>query len=318
MRPTTRVFIAIGIACALLGISFFLFSSHTGDVVVNDTLAPAIVSDLSSKDSDNDGLTDWEEALWKTDPQNPDTDGDGTLDGEEVLLGRDPRKPGPNDFINAETETLDVSKIITNSGESETEKLAQTAFVEYLELKNAGVAVTPDFIANSIARQVQIGEESPSLYTVNDVKTTQTNDVTLRVYAEEMGQVLIRNESREGNELQLLQKAVNGGGLTETEKIAKISTIYAKIASESKQVIVPSELLNTHVSLVNTYMGMQKHIFDMSFALKDPLRAVYAVSAYQKTLETMVRDFNQIAFFYNSRGISFEQGTGGYLFLHAI
>ncbi|MCX6995574.1 MAG: OmpA family protein [Kiritimatiellaeota bacterium] len=35
-------------------------------------------------DSDNDGLTDKEEALYGTNPYNPDTDGDGLLDGEEV------------------------------------------------------------------------------------------------------------------------------------------------------------------------------------------------------------------------------------------
>ncbi len=51
------------------------------------------------KDSDNDGLKDWEEALWKTDPQNPDSDGDGTPDGEEVAEGRNPAVPGPNDSL---------------------------------------------------------------------------------------------------------------------------------------------------------------------------------------------------------------------------
>ena len=52
-----------------------------------------------SKDSDNDGLKDWEEALWKTDAHNPDTDGDGTTDNHEILAKRDPRKPGPDDEI---------------------------------------------------------------------------------------------------------------------------------------------------------------------------------------------------------------------------
>ena len=37
-----------------------------------------------NRDTDNDGLTDDEEATWGTDPNNPDTDADGLLDGEEV------------------------------------------------------------------------------------------------------------------------------------------------------------------------------------------------------------------------------------------
>ena len=38
----------------------------------------------SFADTDEDGLADWEEALWQTDPKNPDSDGDGILDGAET------------------------------------------------------------------------------------------------------------------------------------------------------------------------------------------------------------------------------------------
>ena len=41
-------------------------------------------------DSDNDGLTNSEEVLHSTNPNNPDTDGDGVNDGDEVAAGSDP------------------------------------------------------------------------------------------------------------------------------------------------------------------------------------------------------------------------------------
>ena len=42
-------------------------------------------------DTDGDGLTDLEEGLIGTDPNNPDTDGDGIEDGDEVnVYGTDP------------------------------------------------------------------------------------------------------------------------------------------------------------------------------------------------------------------------------------
>ena len=50
-----------------------------------------------NKDSDNDGLKDWEEDLYKTDYLNPDTDGDGYLDGEEINSDHNPLVKGPND-----------------------------------------------------------------------------------------------------------------------------------------------------------------------------------------------------------------------------
>lgn len=45
-------------------------------------------------DSDKDGLTDFVEAFYGTDPFNPDTDGDGYLDGEETATGYNPLDDG--------------------------------------------------------------------------------------------------------------------------------------------------------------------------------------------------------------------------------
>ena len=53
----------------------------------------------SLKDSDNDGLKDWEEELFHTDLFNPDTDGDGYLDGEEVDSGHNPLVKAPGDKL---------------------------------------------------------------------------------------------------------------------------------------------------------------------------------------------------------------------------
>lgn len=51
------------------------------------------------KDSDNDGLKDWEEELYKTNPNNPDTDADGYLDGEEINSGHNPLVKAPGDQL---------------------------------------------------------------------------------------------------------------------------------------------------------------------------------------------------------------------------
>lgn len=54
---------------------------------------------FSESDIDKDGLFDYEEPLYGTDPLNPDTDGDGFLDGEEIASSRNPTIPGPNDEL---------------------------------------------------------------------------------------------------------------------------------------------------------------------------------------------------------------------------
>jgi hypothetical protein len=58
-----------------------------------DSGAPDAVPVDSGKDSDGDGLSDAEEAVLGTDPNNPDSDGDGIPDGDEVDIGSDPLDP---------------------------------------------------------------------------------------------------------------------------------------------------------------------------------------------------------------------------------
>jgi len=59
-----------------------------------------VVTTASAIDSDSDGLTDEDEAIWGTDPNNPDTDGDGLTDGVEVWgFGTDPLTPTPVDAL---------------------------------------------------------------------------------------------------------------------------------------------------------------------------------------------------------------------------
>jgi len=48
------------------------------------------VEELEQLDADGDGLTNFEEADWGTDPNNPDSDGDEWTDGEEVEQNTDP------------------------------------------------------------------------------------------------------------------------------------------------------------------------------------------------------------------------------------
>ena len=52
-------------------------------------------TNVNNSDTDNDGLTDGDEVrFYSSDPLDSDTDGDGFLDGEELKAGFDPNGPG--------------------------------------------------------------------------------------------------------------------------------------------------------------------------------------------------------------------------------
>jgi len=66
---------------------------------------------IEKSDVDKDGLSDYYELKFKTDPQNPDSDADGHLDGQEIDWAHDPlstsTKKIPQRFeINTKTQKL--------------------------------------------------------------------------------------------------------------------------------------------------------------------------------------------------------------------
>lgn len=69
-----------------------LDTDHDG---VSDQEEALYGTDPTKVDTDNDGLTDRDEVkVFKTDPNKADTDGDGFSDGVEVRGGYDPKGPG--------------------------------------------------------------------------------------------------------------------------------------------------------------------------------------------------------------------------------
>jgi len=70
------------------------FNNLTERVVYTERIIRERVGDDVFKDSDGDGICDYDELMiYKTDPFSADTDGDGIPDGVEILNGFDPNDP---------------------------------------------------------------------------------------------------------------------------------------------------------------------------------------------------------------------------------
>ncbi len=100
-----------GVVLAILVLGLLILAWFSGTVLIpkNKTAEIVRLPDQNTAkaidlDSDHDGLKDWEETIYHTDPNNPDTDGDGISDGDEISQGHDPLKKGPDDKLVVTTE----------------------------------------------------------------------------------------------------------------------------------------------------------------------------------------------------------------------
>ena len=98
MFQSKRILSSVLLAIILVGGAWVL---SRGETLKIDNIGEAKKANyaIGDIDTDNDGLKDWEERLWKTSINNPDTDGDGTNDGAEVVLERSPLVAGPDDSL---------------------------------------------------------------------------------------------------------------------------------------------------------------------------------------------------------------------------
>ncbi len=77
-----------------------LFERIEKDTEKTETIIKERVGEVIAKDSDNDGITDYDEVnLYDTDPSIADSDQDGFADGAEILSGFDPKNSAPEVIV---------------------------------------------------------------------------------------------------------------------------------------------------------------------------------------------------------------------------
>lgn len=119
-----------------------------------------------NNDYDNDGLTNDEEAIYGTDPNNPDTDNDGRTDYEEIMIdGTDPLEP------NNTTDSADLAVYMTgNNGKNNSGVISYSITVENDGPDSANTLE----IIHQLPTQVSLSTVSPS----SIAYTSEGNEIT--------------------------------------------------------------------------------------------------------------------------------------------
>lgn len=291
------------IAFPLLGIALIggLFFLYKHDLQSQDTSRIAIESanqDLRQyvleNDQDKDGLPDWAENLWRTDPQKPDTDGDGTKDGDEVTRDRNPAVAGPNDVLDHIDTTAQTSSSTStvSSSTNTTTVVARELFGSYLMLKEIGkfdqAAQTKliEALSGSASEQINLHP-----YTITDIKTVDATPENIDNYDKKVGGILtqfLATSKTKQNELVLLKTILETKNYSELTKITDNAVLYEDVATQLRLTPVPTDIATQHVTLVNDFRAYA----DMARALgniqADPVQAMVYIKGSQ-TIEASVR-----------------------------
>jgi len=277
-------------------------------------------------DTDKDGLPDWKEALWKTNPNNSDTDADGTSDGEEIKLNRNPLKPAPGDeFTPEEIKNLNQQDGTPEFNQiSKTSELAEKFLNQYVLQKSLNSGILDDAAKDALMKSV-LGEVSTELpfrtYTISDIKISDTdNTEDIKQYGNEMGAIAKKYNPRVrmdeiSSSLKIALETKNKDGLYNI-KIALEK--YTNIINESLKISVPRSAVNVHLDFLNGASRMAEIFLGMYRAIDDPFAALVAIGDVQNTASELIDSNKKISDYFDRKNITYKTNENGYVFVNNV
>lgn len=312
IRTHWKALLVLLVFVVIAGAAAWRFFTRTQNRAAQGTFAiadPAQREEQLKKlqqDSDGDGLRDWEETLYHTDPHNPDTDGDGTPDGEEVKQGRDPTVPNtskdpdhPNDLMASSTPIQDAAS--SGRPQNLTRQLAEQVGKQIIvrQIAHPDVPFDPQTAGQDLVENFidSIPDNAPAGFTDKDIAIGHSDtDVAVKAYKQAFERI-VRNNFKgldAESEARALPDAMETQDYTKLKILDPYLAAYAGAIAQLKKLPTPPRLAQLHLAYLNLVVAQQTAVRAMREAEQDPVRALVGAKKYiaaHQQLQTLFEQF---------------------------
>jgi len=294
--PVYKKGVALGIVLLATIAGAFAYTRDNSRSKLPDLAVVTTPSGVIEIDTDEDGLKDWEETLWHSDPNKADTDNDGTKDGEEVLANRDPVKKGPNDQIISKVTLTDNTDSNTSSafkyefdkslGKNMTETLADNLTVNYLNAKAKGSfdSATAKSIATKLAQEFSSAELYQNI-NENNLRIIPTTDTNIKNYLISSYRAITYKYTLVGAELSILNNALQSEDYSNLPDLETSIKNYQHSLSLLLAMSVPSSQVKAHITLAQAYDTLVRSLRTIMGAGEDTVLVIKEMGRYAKAME---------------------------------
>jgi hypothetical protein len=287
----------------------------------------ALLQAIATKDSDSDGLADWEEALYGTSPNNSDSFNLGMTDGEAVAKGLIvPKAIADISVATSSPDSLSSDGLPPASSEGTlTATFATNLFSLYLAAKqaNGGADLSESDLTN-ISNQALSSLSAtivaaPDFKSVGNLSVSGSGTDALKTFAVNAEAVLAKNTNDASkSEILYLQDAVQNDDMTALPHIASLAKSYRDSAAGLAALQVPTELAADDLALINAMARMSEITTDFTRVDTDPMATMLALKQYPQAVINLSNSFMRINAIYKNAGISLSVGTPGASFVNLI
>jgi hypothetical protein len=283
----------IGVALAL-GIVIILGALYVeGNTPVTASTGTLIASApersyIESRDSDGDGVKDWEEGLggdmFKT-IQTPSSTYSGDVASAEYVP--------PTTF---------------------TGKFSEAFFKDYLQGKMNGQDFTdPSALVGNAVQAIDTNTESKR-HTRLELTIIPTTGEALREYGNTIPEIIAEHSIETENAAKILAEALASNDTSVLKKIDPIVVMYQNTLKDILAMPVPDTIVEQHVALLNAYEASITNLSSMQNAFNDPLYALARMKGYEDDGKVFAGAFKAISEVLASNGITYSNDESGAFF----
>lgn len=257
-----------------------LFSNKRASKGQQTNLSIETPASISQKDSNKNGIADYEEYLW----------------------GLDPNKNGPEnkEFISSKRKALiesgdivpDDSRTITDN-----ELLSQQFFATIVSLQQTGELNEESM--NSVSEAVGKNIEAtpiPDIYTSNMLTIQNDSNTANTAYHNALSELVIKyTDANIGSELTFIVQGMGNKDPQALYAAATVGQAYQSFGRDLIKIPVPKSLSSTHLSTANNYEKTGQTINDLAKILSDPIIGMKAILSYKNYSDALAVDLEKIS-----------------------
>jgi hypothetical protein len=245
------------IAISVAGVTFYFESSTTSPTPLSYVSEPTVAQ---LPDSDNDGIPDWQEKIFGSNPERADSNGNGISDAQELAFGT----------------------LVDTGTTSPTGSLTQDLLQKYTALRNGNTFTTEDLDAVAqklVNTHVQIPNvaDTVSLNELNIIATSSAETYTQLLL------IILRQSTQiKEHELTTFRRTVEAKQYGGNAALTADAVLYKKIQDALIKIDVPSQVSIEHLSVVNSIGSLANIVTLMSVWSGDPLTGIVYVDTFNK------------------------------------
>ncbi len=311
---TLHLALASSVAVAFI-VSAYVFSGPFSfrPSTVDAATAESLLKAYATKDSDTDGLPDWQESLYGTDPANPESVQTGVKDGDAVAQGLIKPK-----FASAANPNSDDGEGNgkTVADDTLTAEFARDFFTQYFSTYSNQTQPTEDqinsFTESAVQELVAKNQYEPTI-SASSLTVSGSGALALTAYLASVESALSKNTvPTSKSELDYMDDSIQRNDTSGLVQVRSIAKAYTAMGTAVSKVAVPAEAKEAHLALSNAMIHMGTVINHMGASDTDPIRSLLGLMLYQDAAIRLSDSLESLYQVLQTNGVLLQEGDPGY------